>query len=386
MKLLHKGFDALDFALPLTITPELAEEMDAVKAFITEIQQEEGIIDLARDNLRIFPTGARGGFAYHCKFFDTENHWFLKKPGNTRDKWGTRVSCAARGLALDGIEGVREQLGRELDLLNLYYEPGTESIGRVDFAMDFLAPDFTLNPDHFIMHARHGWSQHIAPADMAVHGRSGRTTSVTIGKNPNRQIIIYDKTEETSRKASYVPIIWMDNLDRWDEWHPNWKDPNESRVWRVEIRFFKEYLKGKAGVRTFADLAEALPDMLRKTVDQIRYTEPNDDSNRARWPDHPLWKRVREEIECDFSTIRSEADRESVDAFVLAEKDQYLARQIAGCMLNRAAIRGLTLPDLRGFTLAQAQMMADSFDELSDRTKKKLELARLRYGVGLNEG
>ena len=381
MLLLHKGFDALDLALPMTISTGLSDEIDGVKAFLNSIQQSEGNIDFERNNLIIFPNGARGGYAYHCKFAETQNHWFFKKPSDKRDKWGTRISCAARNLALDGIQGVREQLSKELDFLKLVYEPGTESLGRVDFALDFLAPDFILNPDHFIMHARNGWSEHITD-EMEVHGRSGRTTSVTIGKNPNRQIIVYDKREETIKKPSHMPIIWEDSLGRMNEPLPDWSQPALSRVWRVEIRFFKEYLKNKAGVRTFADLALALPEMLRKIVDQIRYTIPTSDSNRARWPDHPLWQRVREEIDCDFSTIRSEVDKESVDAFVLAEKDQYLARQIAGCILNRAALRGVELDGLTNFTMSQAKMIAENYEAMCDRTKEKLDQAKLKYGVG----
>ncbi len=379
MLLLHKGFDALDLSLPLTISTGLADELEGVKAFINSIQQKEGIIDFERSNFLISEKGAPGGFAYLCKFVETDNIWFLKKPNQTRDKWGTRISCAAHNLSLDGIQGVREHLSQELAFLKLAYEPGIESIGRVDFAMDFLAPDFVLSPDNFIMHARNGWSQHIVADDVQINGRSGRTTSVTIGKNPNRQIIIYDKREETKKKPSHMPYIWEDNLTRMGEPHPDWTNPASSRVWRVEIRFFKQYLKNKAGILTFADLANALPDLLRKTIDQIRYCVPSGDSNRARWKDHPLWLRVREEIECDFSTIRSEADKESVKSFVLAEKDQYLARQIAGCMLNRAALRGIDPEGVKRFVLNEAQMMVENFASESDRTKKKLDQAKLRY-------
>lgn len=386
MLCLHKGFDALDLALPLTISDDLAEEIDGVKAFLNATQQETGWLDLQRMNFSIFPTGVRGGFAYHCWFENTQNHWFLKKPSNSGDKWGTRISCAARNLAIDGIEGVRGQLAQELDFLNLVYEPGTESIGRVDFAMDFLVPNFELRPDHFIMHSRHGWSQHLASGNMAVHGRSGRTTSVTIGKNPNRQVIVYDKREEVLGKPSHIPPVWNKALESMGKEPLDFSNRATSTVWRVEIRFFKEYLKSKGGVRTFADLSGALPEMLRNTVDQIRYVVPTSDSNRARWADHPLWERVREEIECDFSTIRSDVDRETVERFILAEKDQYLARQIAGCMLNRAALRGVDLDGLKAFTLGQAQQMAENFEAMKDQTKDKLDKAKLKYGrVGAND-
>jgi len=62
----------------------------------------------------------------------------------------------------------------------------------------------------------------------------------------------------------------------------------QAEIWRVEIRFFKRYLKNTWRVTTFGDLAAAMPKMLQKTIQDIRYTQPNDDSNRARWPDHLL--------------------------------------------------------------------------------------------------
>ncbi len=380
MPLLHKGFDSLDLAFPLTISETFADEIDEVRAEMAEYDLPLGRLDRGDRSFVVHPTGARGGFAYMGSFDSTDNIWFLKKPNGKRDACGLRVSCSARNLAMDGITTVRGQLAEELACFGLLPKPGTESLGRVDFAMDFLAPDFILDADQFVMHPRNSRKRHAVAFDLAEYGRSGRTTSVTIGKNPHRQVIVYDKREEILFKASHMPILWRSNLERLGLPDIDLSKPKSSRVWRVEIRFYKEYLKSIWGVRTFGDLAKKLPAMLRKTVNEIRYTQPGSDRNRSRWPDHPLWLRVREEIECDFATIRTEADKETVIAESLAQKDAYLSRQIAGCTLNRAALRGLGVNELKPFAETQAQQIAGNYEAKPERTAEKLTKAKLRYG------
>jgi hypothetical protein len=48
-------------------------------------------------------------------------------------------------------------------------------------------------PDHFVMHARGSRREHSEVEEIRAHGHPGRVTSVTVGKNPGRQVIVYDK-------------------------------------------------------------------------------------------------------------------------------------------------------------------------------------------------
>ena len=133
------------------------------------------------------------------------------------------------------------------------------------------------------MHSGTGRRDHITDPDKAVNGKSGRTTSVTVGKMPNRQVIVYDKRAEViARSKSYWWVIWNDTLRRaglpllqYDTVrreagadptpvtvpyvensapHIDATQPDISRVWRIEFRAGKNRLKDTWGIRTWGQL------------------------------------------------------------------------------------------------------------------------------------
>ena len=71
--------------------------------------------------------------------------WFFKKP-NSKDQWGVRVSCGSFMLAEQGLGAARTEIYRTMEQLGVRVQPNGESIGRVDFAVDVLAPDLVLQP------------------------------------------------------------------------------------------------------------------------------------------------------------------------------------------------------------------------------------------------
>ena len=124
--------------------------------------------------------------------------------------------------------------------LNLAVPPDGVSIGRVDFAVDILAPEFDLEPEHFIMHARSRRKTFADLEQMQTHGPSGRFKSVTIGKQPGRQVIVYDKRKEVlSKRTVEWPIIWNRNLEKMGLPELDLVDRAKSQVWRVELRMGK---------------------------------------------------------------------------------------------------------------------------------------------------
>ncbi|PIE18123.1 MAG: hypothetical protein CSA65_05915, partial [Proteobacteria bacterium] len=85
--------------------------------------------------------------------------------------------------------------------------------------------------------------------EMRSNGKSGRYSSVTVGKNPGRQVTIYDKRAQVIAKRK--PIwwdIWNANLAR-EGAPPLDPDAKSSQVWRIEVRAFKSCLKDRWGVR-----------------------------------------------------------------------------------------------------------------------------------------
>jgi hypothetical protein len=60
-------------------------------------------------------------------------------------------------------------------------------------------------------------------------------------------------------------------------------------VWRLEIRFAGQHLKDRS-IHTAIDVLNALPELIAEALHTRRLTVPKgSDSNRRRWPLHPLW-------------------------------------------------------------------------------------------------
>lgn len=166
------------------------------------------MLDYRGVRMAVADSGARGGYAFRYDTGPDGATWFFKRP-RPGDPWGVRVSVKALALALYGLGGVRARLYGFLEALGIFVPLGAESIGRVDYAVDILAPGFVLEPERFVMHSHATRIDHSEPDPMVRHGTSGRVTSVTVGKMPNRQVIVYDKRKEViARRKVHWWEIW----------------------------------------------------------------------------------------------------------------------------------------------------------------------------------
>lgn len=386
MILIRKGFDGLDISYPLTIGPEVAAKLQEAKAEAERSPSGNGTFLHNGLMMNVAPTGARGGYTYRCDsgcggpFGEI---WFLKQPNGRADEWGVRVSCRALPLALEGLAKVRERIETTLQRLGLAYQPGTESIGRVDVACDVLAPGLAPDRVHFVAHSR-SRVQDISDTITQVDGRSGRVETITIGKNPGRQVVLYDKRAEIlATRKLYWARVWDAELKALGLPPLNLSDRAASEVWRVEVRAHKRHLKDKWGVTTWGHLREKLPHILHHALCDVRFTIPQTDSNRARWPDHPLWTLVGDALSDDMEGLRSMVDPAEIAEMALAERDAMLAAQINGCLLSRAALNNVPVDRLAAFVMGFANQLARDWDRQADRTQERLALARARLGVSL---
>jgi hypothetical protein len=108
--------------------------------------------------------------------------------------------------------------------------------------------------------------------------RGKRIESLTIGKMPGRQVIIYDKTRE---------IIAHEKPYWWNYWKLN-PEQYKGEVWRVEVRAGKAELDNW-NLRSFGNLERIAGAVIESTLNAIRYAEPTSDTQASRWPSHPLW-------------------------------------------------------------------------------------------------
>jgi hypothetical protein len=190
--------------------------------------------------MTVAESGARNGYAFVTSTGDFGATWFFKKP-NIHDSRGVRVSCNSFLLATKGLGGARAEIYAVLDALEIDVLRGGESIGRVDYALDFLAPELVLSADHFIMHSSTGWKRHSDAQEFTENGKPGRVSSVTVGKMPGRQVIVYDKRAEIIAKRK---LAWREIWDAGRAAHQLAplirNDPQTHAVWLVEIRAGKD--------------------------------------------------------------------------------------------------------------------------------------------------
>ena len=151
MIVLHSAFDGLDIAYKCSPGPELVGILESAKSLAVSNGWETPT-EFKGVCFKVAPTGAPG-YSFRIDTGPRGAIWFLKKP-NAKDPWGVRVSCKSRPLALKGIEFVRQNLETTLDQLGMRVPSDGVSIGRVDYAIDILQPDFVLDPINFVVSAR----------------------------------------------------------------------------------------------------------------------------------------------------------------------------------------------------------------------------------------
>ncbi|WP_285018662.1 hypothetical protein [Novosphingobium sp. fls2-241-R2A-195] len=379
-ELLYRGFDGLDVSFQGQISTKFAEALDNAKTQAGKSHQREplewnGIL------LAVFETGAKGGYAFSATTGEFGATWFFKRP-SIHDPWGVRVSCGSFLLATKGLGGARSYIYAVMAALDITLQPNAESIGRVDYALDYLLRDFTLKPEHFVMHSNARRADHHEIHEIGVNGRSGRVTSVTVGKMPGRQLIVYDKRAEIIAKRK---TAWWDIWDatRAKEGRPAlMRDcPADSPIWRVEIRAGKQHLKTRWRISSWRDLDTRFGDTVDESLNAIRYAAPTDDSNRSRWPEAPLWQAVRQGVSDDLFEMRNFADPDLIKSVQRAEHDKLLSQQMTGILTTRAAILGLAASGLPDFAALSGGQMAENIEEEPERYARKLAEAAARYHV-----
>lgn len=172
-----------------------------------------------------------------------------------------------------------------------------QRLTRVDFAFDFHSPEFTAEicPDmasRVVCHSSCKVRSDIKVrddegeiTDIYVMGRSVKTQTLTIGNKASLQVQIYNKTDEITEKSGKT---WMYKLWAGAGLAGPYRD-----VWRLEVRFCREYL-AERNIDTFEDFEHDREKLLCEALASRRLTDRTDDTNRRRWPLHPLWGQALE--------------------------------------------------------------------------------------------
>jgi len=393
---LHRGFDTLALSIQAHIGPDLFEFLTAEKE---RADQEDRDVLTEYGGLQFFlkPYGGKG-YAFLLDCGPDGARLAIKKP-NPKNKWGITITYGSFFLALHGLGAAKANSEDVLRRLGVTYGPDDVSISRVDFCVDILANGFQLNPDQLVMHSatkRADYLTHDA-SDLRINGKSGRVTSVTAGSISNRQIIIYNKRAEVvARGKTHWWDIWNDTLSKGTHGNgapdilykgkparvltPDSEHAKDNQVWRVEFRAGKALLKDRWGIRTWQQLFDRYGDLCREAGRVVRYCEPDpDDSNRARWPNHPLWETACAEINDDLTEMRSGADPNPMKEVHREQHINTLFRNLLGSSITLAALHGKSHDDLPDMFAKTAQDMTDAAKADSTKTERQLREAKERY-------
>jgi hypothetical protein len=147
-----------------------------------------------------------------------------------------------------------------------------ETLSRIDYCFDYNLPEIDFDEDCFVSRANKD----------SKHREDGKVQTFTFGKG-DVVLRMYDKIAEIKQQSekSWFYELWG-GLDQ--------------DVWRIEWQVRKEVLRNY-GIKTFDDLYNKLGNLLKylsEEHDTLR--QPNGDSNRSRWPLHPLWEDVQERV------------------------------------------------------------------------------------------
>lgn len=177
-----------------------------------------------------------------------------------------------RSVALwhQGAQGLHERFLRWAESVRLRpYRP--ESLSRVDFTFDYYLPVIDFDQDGFVSQADKD----------AQHRKHGKIQTFRFGTG-DIVLRIYNKCDEINETSHKT---WLYEL--WGIDHD---------AWRIEWQVRKQVMH-MVGIRTFESLQERQGDLLRLLVTQhTSLRTKTEDSNRSRWPLHPLWLDLTDQV------------------------------------------------------------------------------------------
>jgi len=339
MQLIYQNFDGLDVSYQGALPLCLLEELETAKKEAQE-SRKETVIRLGPKKLlvSVAETGAKGGYSYRFDTGPDGETWFVAHSDNPR-LWNIRVSVKSLNLALNGYARVKQRLAETLaDLGARGLEPSKapkERVSRFDYCFDFILSNFQPNPSAFIAHPNccHRIHNRLDESEHVLRGR--RIESLTIGKMPGRQIIIYDKIREIRKR---------DKLYWWDLWGLD-KTDFPAGIWRIEVRAGKKELDNW-NVRSFDDFERRAGNVVKLTLEAIRLTEPNSDSNPSRWPYHPIWETCLAAADNALAAYSSKAERKKVINDLRANVLDRFRKLFPGLMASYSSLNEMDISEL----------------------------------------
>ena len=311
MRFLVSGIDTLECAYYLRPGPDCKLDFAALREQREGLRQsrqpEDGVIELGGDEFMLSPNGTKSGYPFRIS-----NQRLSIQLGEFNNP-SFFVTYRSFGLWTRGAKEMHQQFldwAASLGLVALR----PEGLSRGDFAFDFHLPRLDFSENDFVS---------VVEKD-SQHRKNGKVQTFTLGRD-EVVLRVYNKSDEIE-EASNKYWLWL-----------FWNEQKED-VWRVEWQVRKETLK-RFGLRTFDDLFDGYGDLLRYLVNEhTTLRVPIGDTNRSRWPIHPLWVLLTEKInELPAQGVIREVDPRAV----LDESLMRIAISLEGYLKKVAAIECL---------------------------------------------
>lgn len=362
-RLVAQGWDSIQESYAFQPTPRFIECLNAAQAHAQEIDESNGIAELEIGE-QIFKAHARGAKRYRWRI---QNDDFIILIANPKHDWCVGVRYISAGLWEYGWQALRARAIEILRSVTTQCRKDCVRVTRADWCFDFHAPRLAdeLRPSAAANVVAHSSVKKFEIQTVSVGDRS---QTLAIGRRSSVQVELYDKTREITEQSgkTWFYDVWLASMDGKSPWKERPRD-----VWRLEIHFFKQFLKDRNCRLPYQVQAER-DRMIAEALFTHRWVIPqNGDENRRRWPMHPIW---------------SEAYRQRGASEMLP-----LGRKVTG---RRAELAGQSLRQIAGSTRSATVLQLGRYDhvqacallhraaeqiERDPRHHQKTEAARIRY-------
>lgn len=282
--LLYAGFDTLYVAVQGALSETALNTLKQAKEHAQNTLEPQAVsIGSGSYEALVQEAGQKGGYAYRLEAGPTDINWAIKHNTDPR-KWNLFAMIGSDCLLTHGLKGAKAKLWQDLKAMGA--RTLEHSVNRMDFAMDFQIRGFELDTSRVLAHSHSTVKAHCKEdTQLSYSSRGRKVESITVGKMPGRQVIIYDKRREIIKRGK---TYWF------DAWNVDPKDRSFD-IYRVELRAGKKHLKDQWQLSTFEDLNNAIGDVFHAATEKVRYLDTIQwDSNVSRQSLHPLWLMVQE--------------------------------------------------------------------------------------------
>lgn len=354
-RFLISGHDTIEVCYYLHPLPDCLldfQEIGMQKEALRQSQskrREPKIITLGCESFVLKSHGSSNGFP-----FVMENDTFIVEFGEFNHP-SFRVKFRSQPLWQHGALALHQRFLNWSDSAGLGAIQ-SETLSRVDFTFDYFLPEVTFDENSMVSMSKKDNK----------YRDNGKINGLVYGKG-DVVLRIYDKVLEIAEQSGKV---WMFQL--WGV---------EENVWRIEWQTRQVPLR-RFGIRTFDDLLSLQGDLLRYLVtehDTLR--TQTEDSNRSRWPLHPLWQDLISRIksmECQgvYRVIDEKA--------VLNERLMRIAISTYGNLKRIGAIHAVKHEnDFTGFAVATRELqwlLKSLHDPLTWKNDVDSRIKEIRFG------